>query len=163
MKKKEHTDYEVRSLDAMCVNESELDYKWYQKIKYLVLGMLFGFVFIKAEVVSWYRVQEMFRFQSFHMYGIIGSAVVVAAISIWIIKKFNIKTIQGEQIYIPNKKFNNGQIIGGLLFGFGWAITGACPGPMFALIGYGFLPMLIVLFFAILGTFIYGLLREKLP
>lgn len=158
-----NTDFEVRSLDAMCVNESHLKHKWYHNIKYLIVGLLFGIIFVKAEVVSWFRIQEMFRLQSFHMYGIIGSAVVVGIVSVWLIKKLNIKTIYGEPITIAPKKFNKGQIYGGLLFGFGWAITGACPGPLFAQIGTGATVIAVTLLSAIAGTWVYGLLREKLP
>ena len=106
-------------------------------IKYLLVGILFGIVLTKSEAVSWYRIQEMFRFQSFHMYGVIGTAVVVGAISVFLIKKLKIKTINGEKITFVPKEFNKGNIIGGLLFGFGWAITGACPGPLFAQLGSG--------------------------
>lgn len=156
-------DLEIRSLDAICINESHLQHKWYHNLKYLITGILFGIVFVKAEVVSWFRIQEMFRFQSFHMYGIIGSAVVVGMISVWLIKKFNIKTIYGEKIEFHSKKFNKGQIYGGLIFGLGWAITGACPGPLFAQIGTGALVIIVTLLSAITGTWLYGLLREKLP
>jgi uncharacterized membrane protein YedE/YeeE len=132
-------------------------------VKYLFLGILFGIVLIKAEVVSWYRIQEMFRLQSFHMYGVIGSAVAVGALSVFLIKKFNIKTIHGEKIILPQKPFDKGQIIGGLLFGFGWAMTGACPGPLFAQLGYGATVVLFTIFMAILGTWVYGRIRNKLP
>lgn len=163
MKNQENTDFEVRSLDAMCVNESHLAHKWYHNLKYLIVGVLFGIVFVKSEVVSWFRIQEMFRLQSFHMYGIIGSAVIVGMISVWLIKKFNIKTIYGEKIEFHDKKFNKGQIYGGLIFGLGWAITGACPGPLFAQIGTGATVIMVTLLSAIAGTWVYGLLREKLP
>lgn len=156
-------DLQLRELDAMCVNESHLQHKWYHNLKYLIVGVLFGIVFVKAEVVSWFRIQEMFRFQSFHMFGIIGSAVIVGMISIWLIKKFNIKTIYNEPIKISDKSFNKGQIYGGLIFGFGWAITGACPGPLFAQIGTGTTVIAITLLSAIAGTWVYGYLREKLP
>ena len=132
-------------------------------LKYLLLGTIFGFILIKAEVISWFRIQEMFRLQSFHMYGVIGSAVVIGAISILIIKKLNLKTIYGESIVFVPKKISKGQIYGGLLFGFGWALTGACPGPIFALIGNGATVIIITLFSAIAGTWVYGWLREKLP
>jgi uncharacterized membrane protein YedE/YeeE len=158
-----NTDFEVRSLDAVCINDSQLEHKWYHNLKYLLVGTLFGIVFIKAEVVSWFRIQEMFRLQSFHMYGIIGSAVVVGMISVWLIKRFNIKTIYGEKIEFHAKKFNKGQIYGGLLFGFGWAITGACPGPLFAQIGTGATVIAVTLLSAITGTWTYGYFREKLP
>lgn len=137
--------------------------KWYHNLKYLVIGILFGIVFVKSEVVSWYRIQEMFRLQSFHMFGIIGSAVITGMISIFLIKKFNIKTIEGETIKIAPKTFNKGQIYGGLLFGFGWAMTGACPGPLFAQIGTGVSVVAVTLLSAIAGTWVYGLLRDKLP
>jgi len=159
----QNTDFEVRSLDAICVNESNLEHKWYHNLKYLVVGVLFGIIFVKAEVISWFRIQEMFRLQSFHMYGIIGSAVITGMISVWLIKKRNIKTIYGEPIILHPKKFNKGQIYGGLLFGFGWAITGACPGPLFAQIGTGSTVIIVTLISAIAGTWTYGLLREKLP
>lgn len=163
MQQNTNTDFEVRSLDAMCVNESHLNHRWYHNIKYLIVGVLFGIVFVKSEVVSWFRIQEMFRLQSFHMYGIIGSAVVIGVISVWLIKKFNIKTIYGETIEFHSKTFNKGQIYGGLLFGLGWAITGACPGPLFAQIGTGATVILVTLLSAIAGTWTYGLLRDKLP
>lgn len=156
-------DKEVRVQDVICTNESNIDQKWYQQLRFLVVGILFGIVFVKAEVVSWFRIQEMFRFQSFHMFGIIGSAIAVAMISVLLIKKFNIKTIHGEEIHIPKKKFNKGQIYGALIFGLGWAITGACPGPLFAQIGTGATVVIITLLSAVLGTWVYGYFREKLP
>ena len=158
-----NTDFEVRSLDAICVNESHLTHKWYYNIKYLIVGLLFGVVFVKAEIISWFRIQEMFRLQSFHMYGVIGSAVVVGILSVWIIKRFNIKTLYGEKIEFHTKIFNKGQVYGGLLFGLGWAITGACPGPLFAQIGTGATVIIVTLFSAIAGTWVYGYFREKLP
>lgn len=161
MQNKEKID--VRTLDAMCLNESELQHKWYHNIKYLIVGVIFGILFVKSEVISWFRIQEMFRLESFHMYGIIGSAVVVGIISILIIKKFKIKTIYGEPIKLRDKEFNKGQIYGGLMFGLGWAMTGACPGPLYALIGSGFTVILVTLLSAIFGTWCYGLLRDKLP
>jgi uncharacterized membrane protein YedE/YeeE len=118
---------------------------------------------VKSEVISWFRIQEMFHLQSFHMYGVIGSAVVTGILSILLIKKLNIKTIYGEPIVLIPKKFNKGQVYGGLLFGFGWALTGACPGPLFALIGTGASVIVVTLFSAIAGTWVYGLIREKLP
>ncbi len=154
---------DVRTQDAICVNQSKLTHRWYHNLKYLAVGILFGVVFVKAEIVSWFRIQEMFRLQSFHMYGVIGSAVAVGLISVLLIKKFNIKTIHGEPITFTDKTFNKGQIYGGLLFGFGWAITGACPGPLFAQIGTGATVILVTLLSAIAGTWVYGLLREKLP
>jgi uncharacterized membrane protein YedE/YeeE len=158
-----NTDFEMRSLDTMCVNESELKHPFWHNLKYAAVGILFGIILVKTEVISWFRIQEMFRFQSFHMYGVIGSAVAVGALSIFLIKKFKLKTIYGEPIEFVQKKFSMGQIYGGLLFGFGWALTGACPGPIFALIGNGATVIIVTLFSAIAGTWVYGLLREKLP
>lgn len=154
---------DIRHQDTICINESELKHRWYHNIKYLIVGILFGIVFVKAEVISWFRIQEMFRLQSFHMYGVIGSAVLTGMISVWVIKKFNIKTIYGEPIKIAPKTFNKGQIYGGLIFGFGWAITGACPGPLFAQIGTGGLAVTVTLTSAVFGTWVYGYFREKLP
>lgn len=134
-----------------------------RNIKYLFAGLLFGIVLVKSEVISWFRIQEMFRLQSFHMYGIIGSAIIVGMISVMIIKRFKIKTLTGDTVVIPDKKFSWGNVYGGLIFGLGWAITGACPGPLFAQIGSGFLVTSVTLLSAILGTWVYGLLREKLP
>jgi len=156
-------EFEVRALDAMCINESHLTHKWYHNLKYMAVGIAFGIVFVKAEIISWFRIQEMFRFQSFHMYGVIGSAVVVGVISVLLIRKFNVKTIYGEQIEFHKKQFSVGQIYGGLLFGFGWAITGACPGPLFALIGSGATVIAVTLLSAIAGTWTYGYFRERLP
>lgn len=149
--------------NAVCINESSIQEKWYHYIKYLVIGILFGIVFIKAEIFSWYRIQEMFRLQEFHMFGVIGSAVLVGIISIQLIKRFNIKTIDGEKVILHDKKFNKGQVYGGLIFGLGWALTGSCPGPMFVQIGAGFTVVLVVLLSAIAGTWFYGLLKDKLP
>ncbi|HEY6502434.1 MAG TPA: DUF6691 family protein [Chitinophagaceae bacterium] len=159
----ENTDFEVRSLDTVCVNESELKHPWWYNFKYAVAGILFGIILVKAEVISWFRIQEMFRLQSFHMYGVIGSAVVTGMLSIWLIKKFKIKTVYGEPIEFVSKKFNKGNIYGGLLFGFGWALTGACPGPLFAQIGTGATVIIITLLSAIAGTWSYGYFRERLP
>lgn len=157
------TDFEVRTQDTSGVNESKLTHKWYHNIKYLVVGLLFGIVFVKAEIISWFRIQEMFRFQSFHMYGVIGSAVVVGIVSVFLIKRFKVKTIYGEPVQFQHKQFNKGQVYGGLLFGLGWAVTGACPGPLFAQIGTGATVIVIVLLSAIAGTWVYGRFREKLP
>ena len=130
-------------------------------IKYVLVGIVFGIVFVKAEIISWFRIQEMFRLQSFHMYGVIGSAVVVGMIAIALIKKFKIKTVQGELITFASKSFNKGQIIGGLIFGLGWAMTGACPGPLFAQIGTGAFVVVVVLLSAIGGTWVFGYMRER--
>lgn len=158
-----NTDFEVRSLDTICINESTLDHKWYHNIKYMIAGIGFGILLVKAEVISWFRIQEMFRLQSFHMYGVIGSAVIMGMISVLLIKKFKLKTIYGEPIELHPKKFNKGQIYGGLLFGFGWAITGACPGPLYAQIGTGATVIAVTLFSAVAGTWVYGKFRDKLP
>ncbi|MEB2781803.1 DUF6691 family protein [Algoriphagus sp. C2-6-M1] len=131
--------------------------------KYLILGILFGIVFVKAEIISWFRIQEMFRLDSFHMYGVIGSAIVTGIISIQLIKRLKIKSIAGEEIKVPKKEFRKGQIIGGFIFGLGWAITGACPGPLFAQIGSGFTVVLVTLLSAIAGTWVYGKFSDKLP
>ncbi len=129
----------------------------------MLVGILFGIVFVKAEIISWFRIQEMFRLQSFHMYGIIGSAVVVGLISVLIIKKFDIRTLSGDKITFRDKTFSKGQIYGGLLFGLGWAVTGACPGPLFAQIGTGATVVIITFMSALAGTWTYGYLKEKLP
>lgn len=150
-------------MDTMCVNESVIEQKWYYNLKYGLVGIFFGIAFTKAEVISWFRIQEMFRLQSFHMYGVIGTAIVVGMISVWLIKKLSVKTVEGETIEFHKKKFNKGQVIGGLIFGLGWAMTGACPGPLFAQIGAGFLVIIVVLLSAIAGTWVYGFFREKLP
>lgn len=136
---------------------------WTDNLKYLFVGIMFGIVFVKAEIVSWFRIQEMFRLQSFHMYGVIGSAVMVGMISVFLIKKFNIKTVDGETVVFHPKKFQKGQIFGGLIFGLGWAITGACPGPLFAQIGSGYVVVIATLLSAIAGTWTYGYFKEKLP
>lgn len=158
-----NTDFEVHSDHAMYVNNSELDKPLWSNIKFAAAGVLFGILLVKSEVISWFRIQEMFRLQSFHMYGVIGSAIAVGMLSIFLIKKINNKTIDGEKIKIEPKKFNKGQVYGGLLFGFGWALTGACPGPLFAQIGTGATVIIVTLFFAIVGTWVYGKLRPRLP
>jgi uncharacterized membrane protein YedE/YeeE len=159
----ENMDFEVRSLDAVCVNESSLTHPWWYNLKYLVAGVIFGILLVKSEVISWFRIQEMFRLQSFHMYGVIGSAVMVGALSVWLIKRFDIRTIHGEKISFQKKKFNKGNVYGGLVFGFGWALTGACPGPLFAQIGTGAVVISVTLLSAIVGTWVYGYLRPRLP
>ncbi len=132
-------------------------------IKYLIVGLTFGIVFVKAEIISWYRIQEMFRLHSFHMYGVIGTAVVVGALSVYLIKTFKIKTMQGENVVFHDKVFHWGNVIGAMIFGLGWAITGACPGPLYAQIGSGFTVIFVTLLSAIAGTWLYGFLRDKLP
>ena len=156
-------DFEVRAADEDDVNGVTVTFALLPNIKFTLAGILFGILLVKAEVISWFRIQEMFRLQSFHMYGVIGSAVITGIISVWIIKKWKIKTISGKFITLPVRKFNKGQIYGGLLFGFGWALTGACPGPLFAQIGDGATVIVITLLSAVAGTWVYGYMREKLP
>lgn len=134
-------------------------------IKYLFIGMFFGFVLIKSEVVSWFRIQEMFLFDSIHMYGIIGLAVIVGIISIQIIKRKNLKDTEGKPIVIAPKDPSQIKryLIGGSIFGLGWALLGACPGPMFALLGSGLTIMVIPILAALAGTYTYGMLRDRLP
>ena len=134
-----------------------------KNLKFLFVGIIFGIVFVKAEIISWFRIQEMFRFQSFHMFGVIGTAVVVGLISVQFIKKLNIKTLSGDSISINPKTYTKGTIIGSLLFGFGWAITGACPGPLFAEIGSGFFSIFVTMLSALAGTWIYGYFQKRLP
>ena len=133
-------------------------------LKFLIVGILFGIILVKSEAVSWYRIFEMFKFQSFHMYGIIGSAVGLGILSIYIIKKTKIKNIAGTKIEIPTKDkgFVN-YLLGGSIFGLGWALAGACPGPMYILVGTGVFSILLVIAAATLGTFVYGILKDKLP
>jgi uncharacterized protein len=136
---------------------------------YLLLGMYLGVVFVQSEVVSWFRIQEMFRFQSFHMYGIIGTAVAVAALSVWLIKRLGLKTVHGEPIQLAPKEWGGSRLrgarywIGGTLFGMGWALLGACPGPLFALLGAGVTILAVPLLAALLGTWAYAVLRPVLP
>jgi uncharacterized membrane protein YedE/YeeE len=165
MKEMEDKDIEEFAVDRSCVapNLQVNEEKGLALLKYLILGVIFGIVFVKAEVISWFRIQEMFRLQSFHMYGVIGSAVVTGAISVWLIKKFGIKTLAGEKIEFTDKVFKKGQIIGGFIFGLGWAITGACPGPLFAQIGSGYTVVLVTLISALAGTWVYGKFADKLP
>jgi hypothetical protein len=133
-------------------------------LKFLGVGVFFGIVLVKSEAVSWYRIYEMFKFQSFHMYGIIGSAVTIGLLFFLIAKKLQLKSIEG-QVINPTEKDKNykANILGGTIFGLGWALAGACPGPMYILLGTGVLSILIVIAAALLGTFVYGLLKEKLP
>lgn len=158
-----NTDFEVSSPDSLLLQEAKGGISWRYNLRFLMVGVLFGIVFVKAEIISWFRIQEMFRFQSFHMYGVIGSAVMVGMLSVFLIKKYKIKTIDGEPVLFSVKTFNKGQVIGGLLFGLGWAVTGACPGPLFAQIGTGATVIVVVLLSAVAGTWVYGLLRNKLP
>ncbi len=133
-------------------------------LKYLITGIVFGIIMFKSEAASWFRIFEMFQFNSFHMYGIIGSALATGVIGIQLIKRLKLKSFSGEEIIIPPKaKGWKNYLFGGILFGLGWGLAGACPGPIFTLIGAGFLPLILVLAFAVLGTFVYGILRPKLP
>jgi uncharacterized membrane protein YedE/YeeE len=159
----ENHDFEVRSLDTASINESMLVHPGWHNLKYAVAGLLFGIFLVKSEVLSWFRIQEMFRLKSFHMYGVIGSAVATGMLSVWLIKKYKVKTIYGEPIVLPSKKFSKGQVYGGLLFGAGWALTGACPGPLFAQVGMGATVVIVTIASAIAGTWVYGYLRDKLP
>lgn len=133
-------------------------------LKFFLVGIFFGIILVKSEAVSWYRIFEMFKFQSFHMYGIIGSAVFLGMLFLWLVKKINLKSIDGDAIHLPPK--DRGfirYIIGGNIFGLGWALGGACPGPMYILLGTGVFSMLIVIAAAVLGTFVYGVIKDKLP
>ena len=133
-------------------------------LKFLLVGIFFGIVLVKSEAVSWYRIYEMFQFQSFHMYGIIGSAIVVGIIGVWLIKKSHLKSIEGQPISIPPKDMSIPRyLLGGTIFGLGWALAGACPGPMYILVGTGVMTMFLVIAGAILGTFVYGVIKDKLP
>ena len=133
-------------------------------IKFLLLGIFFGIVMAKSEAISWFRIQEMFRFQAFHMYGIIGTAVTLGVIGVALIKKFQIRDFHGNPIlFHPKEKSIVRYLVGGTIFGLGWALSGACPGPMVVNIGYGFFAMAIVFLFALIGTFLYGYFKEKLP
>jgi uncharacterized protein len=157
-----NTDFEVSSLDEAGTSTS-IQTRWYHLLTYLFVGIFFGILLVKAEIISWFRMQEMFRFQSFHMYGVIGSAVGMGMLSVWLIKKMKIKTINGKPIQFNPKRFHKGNVYGGLLFGFGWALTGACPGPLFALIGTGAMVVIVALLSAIAGTWVYGAIQNKLP
>jgi len=138
---------------------------WTDAVIYLAMGTLFGVILVKSEVVSWFRIQEMFRFQAFHMYGVIGSAVAVAGLSIALLRRFEATTLRGESISIDPKPFGRGvnQIAGGTLFGLGWGLLGACPGPIYALIGAGATPLVVGLLSAMAGAWAYGHLKPFLP
>ncbi|MDP5157512.1 MAG: YeeE/YedE thiosulfate transporter family protein [Flaviramulus sp.] len=131
---------------------------------YLLIGIVFGITMFKSEASSWFRIYEMFKFESFHMYGIIGSALAVGIIFVQIIKRKKLKSFYKEEIiFTPKDKGIARYLIGGIIFGLGWALAGACPGPMFTLLGAGFFPILIVILFAVIGTYVYGLLKDRLP
>ena len=161
---KEMKDIDVLDFETQNLANSSTEKRTFGSLlKYLFLGIGFGIVLVKAEVISWFRIQQMFRLESFHMYGVIGTAVVVGLISVQIIKQFKVKSLSGEPIKLDAKPFSKGQIFGGLFFGFGWALTGACPGPIYAQIGTGVTVFIVTLLSALVGTWFYGLLREKLP
>ncbi len=133
-------------------------------LKFLLIGIFFGIVLVKSEAVSWYRIYEMFKFQSFHMYGIIGSAVLLGIVFVQVFKRTKLKSTEGEEInFAPKEKQYTANILGGTIFGLGWALAGACPGPMYILVGTGVFTMLIVIVGALMGTLAYGTLKKKLP
>ena len=133
-------------------------------LAYLFTGIIFGITLFKSEAASWFRIYEMFQFDSFHMYGIIGSALIIGILVIQLIKHFNIPSFYGKKIHFPDKeKGLYRYLIGGIIFGLGWALAGACPGPMFTLLGTGYLAIGIVIISATLGTYIYGVIKDKLP
>lgn len=135
-----------------------------KNLSFLIVGVFFGIVMAKSEAVSWFRIHEMFRFESFHMYGIIGTAVVLGAISIFVMKKAGIKTLSGSLVsYNPLKLNIKRHILAGSIFGLGWALVGCCPGPMYVLLGSGYTIMLLIIGGALLGTFTYGLVMKYLP
>lgn len=134
-----------------------------RNIVYLFIGIAFGLALTKGEAVSWYRIQEMFHFQSFHMYGIFMTAVPVGALSLLVIRTLKLRTIDNEEIEVTPRHYHHGLIIGGLIFGFGWALTGACPGPLYALLGAGYEITIVIFLSALLGTWVFGLIRHKLP
>ena len=130
---------------------------------YLFVGIVFGLALTKGEAISWFRIQEMFRFESFHMFGIFMTAIPTGAFGLFLIRRFKLKSIEGETIDMPEKKYHHGVILGSLIFGFGWALTGACPGPLYAQIGSGFLVTIVTLLSAIAGTWTYGKVLKYLP
>lgn len=133
-------------------------------LKFIIAGMVFGIIMAKSEAISWYRIQEMFRFQAFHMYGIIGTAVILGAAGVYLIKVLKLRDIDGNPIVFPEKeRLWKKYLFGGIIFGLGWSLTGACPGPIFVSLGYGYLAMIVVVAGAVAGTYLYGLLQKKLP
>ncbi len=135
-----------------------------KQLKFLFVGILFGIILSKGEVISWYRIYEMFKFQAFHMYGVIGSAVALGIVMVYLFKKGKIKTYLGHQISVaPKKRGFSRNIIGGIIFGLGWALVGACPGPMFILLGRGIAAIAVVILGALLGAFFYHAVKSKLP
>ena len=158
-----YTDFEVHSPDTTEIQNHVQQIPGWYNLTYFFTGALFTVLLMKTEIVSWYRVQEMFRLQSFHLYGVLGSAVLTGALSVFLIKKFSGKTIYGQPVKLYPKKFHKGQVYGGLLFGAGWALTGACPGPLFIQAGAGASVVAVTLLAALAGTWAYGLLQNKLP
>ncbi len=135
-----------------------------KSVKFILAGILFGIIMSKSEAISWYRIQEMFRFQSFHMFGIMGTALLTGIIAVWLMKKMKARDIEGKPVSFTDKeKTWRRYLIGGTIFGLGWALTGACPGPVFVLLGQGYLVMIVVIIGSLLGTFVYGLLKNRLP
>lgn len=134
-----------------------------KNIRFLLIGILFGLALTKGEAISWYRMAEMFRFESFHMFGIFMTAVPVGALSLIVLRALKVKTIDGELIEKPVKKYNHGVVFGGLIFGFGWALVGACPGPLYALLGGGYTVIIAAFLAALAGTWTYGYLQPRLP
>jgi uncharacterized membrane protein YedE/YeeE len=133
-------------------------------IKFLIAGIIFGIIMAKSEAISWFRIQEMFRFQAFHMYGIIGVAVTLGVLGVFFIKKYNLRDFSGNPIvFLPKDKSIIRYLTGGIIFGMGWALSGACPGPMVVNIGYGYFAMIVVFLFAVIGTYFYGIIKSKLP
>ena len=132
-------------------------------IKYILFGIVFGIILTKAEVISWFRIHDMFLFKEAYMYLIIGSAIATAAISVLLIKYFKVKTLDKKEIVINSKALNKGTVIGGVMFGIGWAMTGACAGPIFAQIGVGEWAAISTLIGAVLGTYSYSVIKSRLP
>jgi len=133
-------------------------------LKFFLIGLYFGIVLVKGEVISWFRIQEMFHFQSFYMYGVIGSAVLLGAVSVALIRRLGITTLSGEPVKLAGKPFNRvGNLAGGIVFGLGWALAGACPGPLYALLGVGYASILLAIAGALLGVVSYGYLKPRLP
>ncbi len=133
-------------------------------LKFILTGILFGIVMSKSEAISWYRIQEMFRFQAFHMYGIIGTAVILGVMAVFLIKKYNLKDYQGNLItFTPKEKSIPRYLLGGIIFGLGWALVGACPGPLFVNLGYAYWPILLAIFGGVAGTYLYGVVKDRLP
>lgn len=153
-----HADFEMNNITEQVRSNSIGFY-----LRFLFAGVIFGILLVKSEVISWFRIQEMFRLQSFHMFGVIGSAVFVGIVSVLIIKKFKLRTVDGETVHFEPRRFHKGNVIGGLIFGFGWALTGACPGPLYAQIGTGALVVIVTLLSAVAGTWLYGYFQSKLP